>query len=288
MIICSRVLTHWDVKNLFNDATARVDDEMSCDLTWDLMARLSRCGSSVHLTSARRNWEQHRETCKCAQVHNMRINCVGTVLWKHQVRSDGHWQTIGQGTSLWDVMPTVSDLQEAWQIFLQCAGPRWSSCFADIVIITVTKVRPWTWLGDGRSEAHIIDTPRGLTRPRRSAKSLHCLCLLRIMGWRSPHGPPEAASRGRQCGPQVDGWEPRWMSRRTARSGNSVGQAGICWQDCVTQLEDGRPTSGNFPRRVRSDRMVGNIAFFLPNSFWENVVLDDKHINTLDESTWFT
>ena len=33
MIICSRILTHWDVNTLFNDATAWMDNEMSCDLT---------------------------------------------------------------------------------------------------------------------------------------------------------------------------------------------------------------------------------------------------------------
>ena len=44
IIICSRILRHWNVNNLFNDATACMDNEMSCYLTRDLMARLSRCG----------------------------------------------------------------------------------------------------------------------------------------------------------------------------------------------------------------------------------------------------
>ena len=50
MTMCSRFLRHWYVNNFFNDATAWMDNEMSCDLTSDLVAHLSRSGSSVHVT----------------------------------------------------------------------------------------------------------------------------------------------------------------------------------------------------------------------------------------------
>ena len=33
MTVCSRILRHWYVNGLFNDATAWTDSEMSCDLT---------------------------------------------------------------------------------------------------------------------------------------------------------------------------------------------------------------------------------------------------------------
>ena len=33
MTMCSRILKHWDVNDVFNDATAWMDCEMTCDLT---------------------------------------------------------------------------------------------------------------------------------------------------------------------------------------------------------------------------------------------------------------
>ena len=33
MVICSRILRHWDVKDMFNDTTAWMDNDMKCDLT---------------------------------------------------------------------------------------------------------------------------------------------------------------------------------------------------------------------------------------------------------------
>ena len=88
MIICFRRLRHWDVNNLFNDATAWMDDEMSCDLTRDLMWIVSACHE------CKKNCAQHKETNKCTQVHKMRNKCVGTAftststLWFN--RPDSH------------------------------------------------------------------------------------------------------------------------------------------------------------------------------------------------------
>ena len=52
--MCSK-LRHRYIDDVFNNATAWMDNEMSHDLILVLMARLSRCGSSVHVTNARRN-----------------------------------------------------------------------------------------------------------------------------------------------------------------------------------------------------------------------------------------
>ena len=44
-------------------------------------------------------------------------------LWVPKVRSGGHRET-AEEQRLWNAVPTVRDLQAAWQILLQCAGPR--------------------------------------------------------------------------------------------------------------------------------------------------------------------
>ena len=53
MTMRSRFARHWYVNDLFNDATAWMDND--CGMTWDLMAHVSRCGSSVHVTCRKKN-----------------------------------------------------------------------------------------------------------------------------------------------------------------------------------------------------------------------------------------
>ena len=95
MTMCSRILRHWNVNDLINDATPWMDNEMCCDLTWVLMPHLSRCGSSVHVTIARGNLEHHKETNRHAQLHKnaqqLRRDCALTstsTLWI--CRPDSH------------------------------------------------------------------------------------------------------------------------------------------------------------------------------------------------------
>ena len=76
MIMRSRILRHWDVNDLFNDATAWMDNEMTCDLTGDLMARLVDVDRQC-MPRVQEETENNKQIRASAQEMH---NCVGTVL----------------------------------------------------------------------------------------------------------------------------------------------------------------------------------------------------------------
>ena len=80
MTMRSRFLRHWYVNDMFNDAIAWMDNEMRSgnDLRLDGTLESMWIVSACHVQEEKT--ENNTRTNTYAQVHRMRINCVGTVL----------------------------------------------------------------------------------------------------------------------------------------------------------------------------------------------------------------
>ena len=89
MTMCSRILKRWDVNDVFNDATAWMDCEMTCDLT-ESMWIVSPCHECKKKAEKNTKTQTNARRCtkKAQQVRRNQALTSTSTLWVN--RPDSH------------------------------------------------------------------------------------------------------------------------------------------------------------------------------------------------------
>ena len=88
------------------------------------------------------------------------VKVLGTLVGSTRFVEEVVNKRLEEEAKLWEAIPTVPDLQAAWQIFMQCAPPH----VADSPAIPVRRVCAGARCRDVASDGHIVGTLRRPTR----------------------------------------------------------------------------------------------------------------------------